>query len=422
MDCQIQIDNLGFNYGTRMVLEDICFSVEKGSFVSVIGPNGSGKSTLLKLITAVLKPKRGSILLQGEDIRFMNRKEIAARVAVVPQNTSIEFDFKVMDVVMMGRYPFISKLKGEAKEDVEAAVSSMRYTNTLHLADRSFMELSGGERQRVILAQALTQSPQILILDEPVSHLDLQYQVEILNLIRKMCLDNKLTVIAVLHDLNMASTYSDSVLMLKDGKIRYSGTPLEAFTKSSIKDIFNTDVYISVGEIGNKPYIYTLTKPHIESRNKSVHVICGGGSGSDIIKELYFDGYDISSGVITIGDQDWKTSKDYEAEVAEEIPFTGISDKAYLLNKKLMLKADYIVLADVYFGRANIRNLDILLEEEVKDKMIYIISDGTFKERDYSEGSALELYKKIKANSKVRLISKKELLEELVRQDLNYDS
>jgi iron complex transport system ATP-binding protein len=421
MDCHIRIDNLSFGYGNRKVLDDISLCISEGSFTSIIGPNGSGKSTLLKVITSMLKPQEGIISLLDRDIRTMNRKEIAAKVAVVPQNTSIEFDFRVMDVVMMGRYPFINKLKGETQEDIEIAINYMKYTNTLHLADRSFMELSGGERQRVILAQALTQKPQILVLDEPVSHLDLQYQVEILNLIRKMCVDNKLTVIAVLHDLNMASTYSDKVFMLKEGKVRYSGSPLEAFTVSSIKDIFNTDVYISVGEIGNKPYIYTLTKPHIQSKNKRIHVICGGGSGSDVIKELYFDGYDLSSGVIAVGDQDWKTSKEYELDVAEEIPFVGISDKAYSINKSLILKADFILLTDLYFGKANIRNLELLLDEDIKQKTLYVIDDNTFESRDYTQGYASELYNKIKSKLEVRLIQKKELLKELARQELNYE-
>jgi iron complex transport system ATP-binding protein len=283
------------------------------------------------------------------------------------------------------------------------------------------MELSGGERQRVILAQALTQQPQILVLDEPVSHLDLQYQVEILNLIRKMCVDNKLTVVAVLHDLNMASAYSDMIYMLKNGRVRYSGTPLEVFTTESIKDIFNTEVYISVGEIGNKPYIYTLTKPHIESKNKRVHVICGGGSGSEIIKELYLEGYDISTGVIAVGDQDWKTAKEYEADVAEEIPFVAISDKAYRLNKALVQKADYILLTDLYFGKANIRNLELLLDEDINNKPIIIIGDDSFESRDYTEGYAQRLYSSIKAKARVSLINRNELQKELARQGANYE-
>ncbi|MFZ5351575.1 MAG: ABC transporter ATP-binding protein [Bacillota bacterium] len=416
MDFHINIKKLSFSYGSSNILDDISLGINKGSFTSIIGPNGSGKSTLLKLITSVLKAQAGTIELDGRSISKMRKKEIAGKLSVVPQNTALEFDFKVVDVVLMGRYPFISRFKGETLEDYEIAERYMTYTNTIQLSDRSFMELSGGEKQRVILAQALTQEPEVLILDEPISHLDLQHQVELLNLIRKMCVDKGLTVIAVLHDLNMASAYSDYIVMLKDRKVKYSGTPVEVLNSAAIKEVFNTDVYVALSGLGKKPYIYTLTKPHIESRNKRIHVICGGGSGSELIKELYLSGYELSSGVLAIGDQDWKISKECEMDVAEEIPFVPINEEAYISNIELMRKADYIILTDLYFGKANIRNLEVLLEEEVKSKKLYIIGDATFAERDYTEGQAEEMYKKIRLNPRAVLLEREQLLDELERQ------
>ncbi|MDD4504579.1 MAG: heme ABC transporter ATP-binding protein, partial [Clostridiaceae bacterium] len=344
MDNQIQVEKLSFRYELKKVLEQVDINVKKGSFFCLVGPNGSGKSTLLRVISAALKPQKGVVYFEGRNINDMKNRSIAKMLSFVPQNTSLEFDFKVYDVVLMGRYPYVNKLKGETREDLEIAEKAMEYTNTTHLRDRSFMELSGGERQRVILAQALAQDTDILILDEPVSHLDLQHQVEILNLIKKMCVDRKLTAITVLHDLNLASAYSDYIVMIKEGEVKRQGTPFETLTTSNIKEIFDTDVYVSVSPVGNKPYIYALTRPNVEKKGIRVHVICGGGSGSNIIGTLFSEGFDLSSGVLTIGDLDWKISKENDVQIAEEVPFVGISEEAYAKNKELAAGADAIVL------------------------------------------------------------------------------
>ncbi len=416
MDYVIQVEGLSFSYRDNKVLEDVSFSVKEGSFVSILGPNGSGKSTLLKLITSVAKAQSGTVKVAGKNISIMSKKDLAQILSVVPQNTALEFDFKVFDIVMMGRYPFINKLRGETTEDIEIVKSSMSYTNTLHLSERSFNELSGGERQRVILAQALAQKPGILVLDEPISHLDLQHQVELLNLIRKMCVDNGLTVVSVLHDLNMAATYSDHIIMLKDKSIRYSGAPIEVLTSQSIKEVFNADVYVSRSSLGQKPYIYTLTKPHIESKGTRVHVICGGGSGSEILKELYLSGYELSTGVLAIGDQDWKIAKELEINIAEEIPFVSIAVEAYTANLELAKTADTILLTGLYFGRANLRNLELLLEKPLSGKRVLILDDETFSNRDYTDGMAAALYERIKESPRVELVDKNELLDKLARQ------
>lgn len=415
MDNQIQVEKLSFSYDLQKVLEQVNMNIKRGSFFSIVGPNGSGKSTLLKVISASLKPQKGVVYLEDRDINHMKSRSIAKLLSFVPQNTSLEFDFKVSDVVLMGRYPYVSKLKGETQEDLDIAEKAMQYTNTTHLRNRSFMELSGGERQRVILAQALAQDTDILILDEPVSHLDLQHQVEILNLIKKMCVDKKLTAITVLHDLNMASAYSDYIVMMKEGKIRCQGIPFETLTASNIKEIFNTDVYVSVSPVGNKPYIYALARPNVEKRGIRVHVICGGGSGSDIIEKLHSEGFDLSSGVLTIGDLDWKISKEYDVKIAEEIPFVEISGEAYANNKELAAKADGIVLAGLYFGKSNIRNLELLHEKDLQGKPLFILEDDSFGERDYTGGIALRLYESIKAKDNVILAESKTLSEEILK-------
>lgn len=415
MEDQMRVEGLSFGYDLKRVLEQIDMSISKGSFFCLVGPNGSGKSTLLKLITAALKPEKGIVYLEGRNIEMMKGRDLAKQVSFVPQNTALEFDFKVIDVVLMGRYPYISKLRGETREDVEIAEKAMQYTNTVHLRDRSFMELSGGERQRVILAQALAQEPEILILDEPVSHLDLQHQVEILNLIKKMCADKKLTAVTVLHDLNMASAYGDYIVMLKDGSIRVQGTPFETLTVSNIKEVFNTDVYISVSPVGNKPYIYAHTSPKIDKKGIRVHMICGGGSGSGLIGRLHDEGFDISSGVLTIGDLDWKLSKENDALIAEEVPFVGISQEAYDRNLELAAGADVIVLTGLYIGKSNIRNIELLNEIALEGKPLLILEDVSFEDRDYTGGAAMKLYERIRARAASILTDSKSLVEEIIK-------
>ncbi|MEA4848988.1 MAG: heme ABC transporter ATP-binding protein [Clostridiaceae bacterium] len=415
MDHQISVEKLSFSYDLKKVLEQVDMNINKGSFFCLVGPNGSGKSTLLRVISAALKPQEGAVYLEGRNVKDMKNRSVAKMLSFVPQNTSLEFDFKVSDVVLMGRYPHVSKLKGETRADFEMAEKAMEYTNTTHLKDRSFMELSGGERQRVILAQALAQDTDILILDEPVSNLDLQHQVEILNLIKKMCIDRKLTVIAVLHDLNLASAYGDYIIMMKEGKIRRQGTPFETLTASGIKEIFDTDVYVSVSPVGNKPYIYALARPNIDKKGIHVHVICGGGSGSEIIGRLCSEGFDLSSGVLTIGDLDWKISKENNMQVAEEVPFVEISEEAYARNIELAAAADAIVLTGLYLGKSNIRNLELLLEKDMEGKPLFILEDESFTARDYTGGTGLQLYNRIKSGDCAMLTESKILKEEIIK-------
>ncbi|MDF2533184.1 MAG: vitamin transporter ATPase [Clostridia bacterium] len=409
MDYSIRIENLSFAYDESLVLKDINLDFIKAGFTSIVGPNGSGKSTLLKQISGILKPSQGSLIINGVNITAISPKELAKLMAVVPQNTALEFDYKVMDVVLMGRYPYINRFKGETTRDREIAAENMKYTNTYQFKDRSFNQLSGGERQRVILAQALTQQPKILLLDEPISHLDLQHQVEIMTLIKKLSMDQELTVVAVLHDLNIAAAYSETIVMMKNGEIACQGTPVETFTTQNIRSVFNIDVEVEVSAHTNKPYVYAITRPEIKKNNIKVHVICGGGSGSEMISNLFHAGFEVSAGVLSIGDLDWKISKDFELKVAEDIPFTRISDAAYTINKNLAIEADYIIVTDLYIGKANIRNIEVLLEEELEGKPILMLSDESFAKRDITEGAALALYNKIKSRKSSIAVSKEEM-------------
>lgn len=419
MDYEVRVEGLDFSYGNKSILKNINLSIKTGSFVSIIGPNGSGKSTFLRNLSRYLKPQKGVIMLGDDDIRKLSQKEISKRISVVPQNILMEFDYKVKDIVLMGRYPYVKRLKGETAEDIKIAERAMKYTNTLEFSNRHFSELSGGEKQRVILAQALAQQPRVLLMDEPISHLDLQYQVEILDLVKKMTLEEGLTSIAVLHDLNMASTYSDYIIMMKEGKVFCKGEPEKVLTVENIARTFNTNVSISKNPITGKPYIYPISTISKKKRDFRIHIICGGGTGVKLIQELAASGFEISTGVLNIGDSDWAISKEYELDVAEETPFMSISQEAYDKNLELALAADALVLLPIYFSRANIRNLKLLMDERLKDKPIYILENGSFEQRDYINGEALSIYNTLIEKPNVIQIKENQLKEILIKADEN---
>ena len=199
------------------MLNGISLAIDRGEIAGIIGPNGSGKTTLLKLLSKVLKQESGSIRLMGRDLASMKHKEIARIVGVVPQGTSIAFSFTVREVVLMGRSPHLGILQMEQEADLKIADNAMGLTDTLELADRNIDELSGGECQRVIIARALAQEPKIMLLDEPTSYLDINHQLEIFDLIKRLNKERDLTVVIVSHDLNMAAEYCDRLILLKDG-------------------------------------------------------------------------------------------------------------------------------------------------------------------------------------------------------------
>lgn len=242
---KIKVLGVDFNYGSIQALKSVSFEVGEGDFLGIIGPNGSGKTTLLRCITKVLNPRVGTILLDEKDVSCISREEIAKMVGVVPQNSMLTFPFTVLDVVLMGRIPYLSRLARETKRDLKIAKTAMELTNIEHLADRDINELSGGEKQRVIIAKALAQEPEVILLDEPTLHLDINHQFEILELIKKLNGRKELTVIAVFHDLNLAARFCNKLLLLNSGKIHSVGSVEDVLTRENIEEVYHVNVKIA---------------------------------------------------------------------------------------------------------------------------------------------------------------------------------
>lgn len=240
---ELQIKNLKFSYNDKEILKTINLKFNTGYFYSIIGPNGSGKSTLLKNIAKIVSPEENSIIIDNKDITKINKKELAKIISVIPQEINIGYDFTVYDIVLMGRNPYKKFFQDFNKEDREIAQKYMQETNTWELRNKLITELSGGEKQRVIAARALAQEADIILLDEPTSHLDLQYQIEFLKIFRNLKKDK--IIIAVLHDLNLSSIFSDQIILINSGKIIDKGIPSEVICAKNIKDVYNLAVEIN---------------------------------------------------------------------------------------------------------------------------------------------------------------------------------
>lgn len=251
----LQADKIGFSYNGAWVLRDVTFSIEPGEFVGLIGPNGSGKTTLLRLIDDVLQPLEGAVRVQGTRVRQMKREALARIVAVVPQESPMIFPFMVQEVVLMGRAPHLGKWRFEGEKDFAIVHEAMEMTDTLALAGRSMNRLSGGERQRVLIARALAQEPQLMLLDEPTAFLDIRHQVEFFNLVKSLNTRQGLTVIAVTHDINLASLYCDRIILLKEGHVRIIGRPGEVITEEHIQAVYDTPVTVDHHPVNGLPRV-----------------------------------------------------------------------------------------------------------------------------------------------------------------------
>ena len=251
----LEIKNLICGYNSKFFLQNINFEVTRGELVGIIGPNGSGKTTLLRAITRVLKPKSGEILLEGTNIWQLPLKELAKTTAVVSQSPETGF-MSVEEFVLLGRIPHYEGFQFlETKSDLEIAGRCMELTDTFKLKDQPMNQLSGGERQLALVARALTQEPELLLLDEPTAHLDITHQVGILDLIKRLNKELALTVIMVLHDLNLASEYCNRLILINNGQIHKTGRPEEVLTYRIIEEVYKTVVVVEENPISHKPHI-----------------------------------------------------------------------------------------------------------------------------------------------------------------------
>lgn len=252
---KIELQNVSLGYGHNVVLNELTFQVAPGEMVGLIGPNGSGKSTVIKALSRIITPFSGKMLLDGEDITRISRNNLARRLGVVPQLPILPSAFTAFEIVLMGRNPHLGLFQYEGAEERAIAWRAMELTATRTLAERRVGELSGGEIQGLLVARVLAQETAVILLDEPTANLDIGRQVEILNLIKNLCREKKTTVLAAIHDLNLASQYCDRLVMISDGRLYAQGTPDEVITPQNIRHVYGAENCVYPHPVNKLPTI-----------------------------------------------------------------------------------------------------------------------------------------------------------------------
>ncbi len=254
---------LSYGYHRQNILKDISFSVPKKQFFIIIGPNGSGKTTLMKVLAGIEKPDDGNLLICGKPIEKYSRRSLARTVAIAPQMTAMDFPFKVGEVVLMGRSPHKGLLGFDSTTDLQIARQAMAFTGVEHLEYRKLDQLSGGEQQRVLIARAICQQPEIILLDEPTASLDLTHQVRVMDLMEQLQKEKGMTVIMVSHDINLASMYAQTLLLVNDGKIVSTGPPNRVLTYETLEKTYGCPLLVDQNPLGKFPRITLVPKRYI---------------------------------------------------------------------------------------------------------------------------------------------------------------
>ena len=262
----LETRDLQFSYA-KPVLKGVSFNVGKGELFAVLGPNGSGKSTLIKIIVGILKPENGEVLIDRRNLALMSRRDIAATVGYVAQESAVRFPLTTMELVLQGRFAQGRIIGFESDRDVSEAEWAMRVTETLELAARPVTELSGGERQRVMLARALAVRPSLLVLDEPVANVDIAHQVKMLDLIKRLTAESGMTAMVVTHELNLAAEFASIVLLLKNGETAGFGNPREVMTRDALRTVFDTDLLVDESPASGAPRVTLIGRRSSEEPN-----------------------------------------------------------------------------------------------------------------------------------------------------------
>lgn len=264
----LQIKDFKCGYGKKFYISDITFGVDKGSFTGIIGPNGSGKTTLFRGITGELPTEEGRASINGKNIKDLSLKEKARNMAIVTQEVE-NVDVTVEDFVLMGRFPYQSPFQFfETEEDYMIAHKYLKLTDIYELKDKYMYQLSGGEKQLAAIARALSQEPELLLLDEPTSSLDITHKMEVLNLIQRLNNEMKLTVLMIIHDLNLASEYCDNLIMINNGKIHVTGKPEDVLNYKTIEEVYNTVVITKINPLSKKPVVLLVSGKVLEEYNE----------------------------------------------------------------------------------------------------------------------------------------------------------
>lgn len=356
-DYYLQMQNLSVGYNGKPLIHHINIGINKGEIVTLIGPNGSGKSTILKSITRQLKLIGGRVVFDEKSIHEMSYKALSTKMAVVLTERMKPELMTCHDVVATGRYPYTGRLGILSREDEEKVEAAMRAVHAEELGSRDFNAISDGQRQRVLLARAICQEPEIIILDEPTSFLDVRHKLELLSILRAMAKEKKITVIMSLHEIDLAQKISDKIMCVKGETISHYGKPEEIFEETIIRDLYEIDNGFFDTRFGS----IELPRP---SGVPEVFVLSSCGTGIPVFRQLQKENIPFAAGILYTNDIDYQLARILAAEVVTEEPFREIRDETYERALRLMRSCKRIINAGVTVGICNRRMEDLLRESE----------------------------------------------------------
>jgi iron complex transport system ATP-binding protein len=389
-------------YGARPAVDGVSIDVRAGEVVGLVGPNGSGKTTLVRIASRALRPWSGSVRVAGRDPYAMSGREVARLVAVVPQDVVPAFSFSVLEMVLMGRSPYRKGLRSGSAQDWSIAREAMVAVGVQHLADRPVEELSGGERRRVILAQALAQDAPVLLLDEPTTHLDIRHVVDLLGIVRRTADRGDRAVVAVLHDLTLAASICDRLVVLHRGSVFTEGSPEAVVTRELLRTVYEVDAEVESSRATGRPAV-VLGSPGnaATSTGRRAHVVGGAGRGAPLLRLLAERGFRVSAGVLHGTDTDDEVAARLDLERVSVPAFSTIDDAAAIACRQMMRAADVVIVCDAPFGPGNVRNLELALEAAREGIPVILIEEMPVAERDFTHGRATELWTELRALARV---------------------
>lgn len=347
------IDHLSVGYNKQVLIRDICIDIKKGEIVTLIGPNGAGKSTILKSITRQLALLGGQVLFDDKDIMGMSFKEISQKMAVVLTERMKPELMTCADIVATGRYPYTGKLGVLTPEDEQKVDAALAAVNASDLAGRDFNAISDGQRQRILLARAICQEPELIILDEPTSFLDVRYKLELLSILTRMAKKNGITVIMTLHEIDLAQKVSDKIVCVHGETIYAYGPPVEIFEENRIRELYNIDNGFYDPVFGS----IELAKAEGEP---DVFVISAAGSGIPVFRALRKENRPFIAGILHKNDIDHELARLLAADVITEEPFEPIGEAALERAKKAVDRCREVILCDLPIGQMNARIRELI--------------------------------------------------------------
>jgi iron complex transport system ATP-binding protein len=389
----LELRGVTAGYTGDPVLRSVSIAVREGEVVGLVGPNGSGKTTVVRAASRALRPAAGRITVRGKDLYSIGAREAARLVAVVPQDVLPAFSFTALELVLMGRSPYLSPWGGGGPEDWARARAAMAATRIQHLADRPVDELSGGERRRVVLAQALAQGAPVLVLDEPTTHLDVRHVLDLLGIVRGLAALERTAVLAILHDLSLAASTCDRLVVLDRGEVVSEGVPEDVVTHALLREVYGVEADVMIDEMTGRPSVRVGAPRSAAPRlGRRAHVVGGAGRGASVMRKLAEAGFDVSVGVLHASDTDAAVAERLNLIRVSVPPFSHIDAEAGDAVRALMQEADLLVVCDAPFGPGNVENLRLALESARAATPTYLIEQVPIEERDFTDGTATDLW------------------------------